>query len=123
VGVTKDGPPLVIDHMITYQLIAMDGFWAAAPPGVLDDLLPLARECSAKALKIAMGEGCTGCSSLKTAVQPIHTALWGRVAKAVELGVGADGLVDFIAAKRGYRPRPVEVYYKDEAGFQHRLTL
>lgn len=122
-GVTKDGPKLVIDHLITHQLIGMDGFWAAAPPGMIDDLIPLAQECSTKALAIAMGQTCAGCTSLKTAIQPIHTALWERVAKAQKLGVEVGGLTDFIAAKRGYRPRPVEVYYKDDAGFQHKLTL
>lgn len=120
---TKDGPKLVIDHLITHQLIAMDGFWAAAPPGMIDDLLPLAKECGEKALKIAMGQTCAGCNSLKGAIQPIHNALWARVAKGQELGIEPGDILTFIAAKRGYRPRPVEVYYKDEAGFQHRLTL
>ena len=120
---TKDGPPLVLDCLLTRQLIAMNDFWEAAPPGLLEDLKPMAVEAADTALKIAMGQKCAGCTSLRAALTPVHNALWGRVARAREHGIDLGGVVDFVSAKRGYRPRPLTVYYKDDAGFQHQLTL
>ena len=114
----KTGPRLVVDHMITYQLLGMQDFWDLMP-GVFDDLWPLFGECRDKATKVAMGQGCGGCTSVKSAMTPAHNALWSRVALLPD----PSPVVDFIAAKRGYRPSPVEVYYRDEAGATHALRL
>ena len=114
----KTGPKLVVDHMITYQLLGMPEFWDVLP-GLLDDLRGLGTEAHGKALQIAMGKSCGGCTSIKSAIQPAHNAVWARIAAVVN----QDPFVDLITAKRGYRPSPIEVYYRDEGGATHALRL
>ncbi len=120
----KTGPKLVVDYMITYQLLGMDEFWEALPPLLAADLREAGREAHAKALKIATGGACAGCSSIKSAVWGVHCKLWHRLdlLSGVEPQAVAP-LVAAIAAKRGYRPSVIEVYYKDEAGHSRKLAL
>jgi len=115
----KPGPKLVIDHMITYQLLGMDEFWAALPRE-LADIREAGREAHAKALQIAMGKTCAGCTSIKSAVGPVHNLIWSRL---VASAAPTHEIVDLISAKRGYRPRPISIYFKDETGKVHLLTL
>lgn len=122
-GVTKDGPKLVVDCLITHQLILMPAFWDAVPPGVRE-MKGRADGAAAVASDIAMGKACAGCTSLRQALSPIHSEIWQHVDLLHEAAPDAvQELVDLIARKRGYRPRPIEVYYKDSAGETHRLTL
>lgn len=114
----KTGPKLVVDHMITYQLLGMPEFWDVMP-GLLDDLRTTGEEACRKALHIAMGQTCGGCSTIRQAVLPAHNLVWARIAECPD----ASPFVSLITAKRGYRPSPVEVYYKDEAGATHALRL
>lgn len=115
----KTGPKLVIDHMITYQLIGMDEFWAALPPE-LSGLRDAGREAHRKAVLAATGQACAGCSSIKSAVGPIHDAVWRGL---VDAAAPMHGIVDLVTAKRGYRPGPIEVYYKSAEGYPARLRF
>lgn len=111
-GVTKTGPPMVVDYLITRQLAGMPEFWAAVPAAV-------AEEFRTRAVEAAAGRGCGGCTSLRAAMTPVHNALWDRLAAEPDLeAVGA-----VVAAKRGYRPRPVAVYYVDGSGETRVLTI
>jgi hypothetical protein len=123
VGVTRDGPKFVIDALITHQLLLMPEFWAAAPPGVQE--MKADADAAAKlASDVAAGKACAGCTSVRAALTPIHSRIWGHLDLLHEVSPEAvQPVVDVIAAKRGYRPRPVEVYYKDVAGQTHRLTI
>lgn len=122
-GVTKDGPRLVVDTLITHQLILMPEFWAAAPPGV-GEMKGRADGAAKVAHEIAMGRTCAGCTSLRQALTPIHCEIWQHLDLLHAVSPEAvQPVVDVIAAKRGYRPRPIEVYYKDAAERTHRLAL
>lgn len=119
----KTGPKLVVDYNLTYQLACMDDFWAAGTDELRDTLLQDAKDAVAKASAAASGQPCVGCTTLKAAVLPLHNKLWAWVASAIDVGVSVDWLIDFITAKRGYRPSPIEVYYKSSNGFQRTIVL
>lgn len=119
----KTGPKLVIDHLLTYQLLGMDDFWATLPPP-FEDVRTAGKTAYDRAVQIAMGKTCAGCTSLKSAIAPAHDLLWCRVnTLRTVLPEFLPRLIAFIAAKRGYRPRQIEVYYRDEAGTATRLTF
>ena len=122
-GVAKTGPKLVVDHNITYQLISMDAFWEAGTQELKDELWADARDAIAKASDAVAGRQCTGCTTLKAAITPVHDKLWGWIDRAIQLGVPVTWLTEFVAAKRGYRPARIEVYYKDINGFRRTLVL
>jgi hypothetical protein len=119
----KSGPKLVVDYNVTYQLVCMDDFWHAGTQELKDELFADAKDGVQKAQAAAAGQSCTGCTTLKAAITPLHNKLWTWIAKAVEVGVSVDWLVDFITSKRGYRPSPIEVYYRCSTGFQRTLVL
>lgn len=122
-GVDTKGPKLVVDYNVTYQLACMDDFWAACPAELRDTLLDDAKVAVANAAAAAAGRPCVGCTTLKAAILPLHNKLWAWVGKAIEVNLSTDWLVAFVAGKRGYRPTPIEVYYKSANGFQRTLVL
>lgn len=122
----KEGPQFVIDVMVTYQLIGNPEFWEAAPPGLLDDIRDSAREAYEKALAIARGDSCPGCNSIRAALTDTHNEIGRRLAGVQAVAAewrGFDPLVDFITRKRGYRPRPIIMFYKDTNGVTAKLEL
>ena len=118
----KDGPKLVIDHMIMYQLLSEDAFWDTVPAGM--DRREEGKAAAQKALAIAMGRTCAGCTSIKSAVAPLHNWLWRGVAAAQANAPDTlEPLCGFLSLKRGYRPRPIVVYYVDGAGRTQELKF
>lgn len=119
----KPGPPFVVDYMITFQLLQLEELWDALP-ALAAELRPAAEEAKAKALRHAMGETCGGCGSIRDIVTPVHNRLWGHVAllRAAE-PTAAEPVAALVAAKRGYRPTPIRVYYRGDDGQTHVLDL
>lgn len=115
---TKPGPTLVVDALVTLQLVRMPEFWAAAPAGLFDDLRIDAEAAGDKAVRVASGQECAGCTSVRAAIGPTHDALWARIAAG-----DAGWAFEFLAAKRGYRPAAVEVYYRGEGGASRKFTF
>lgn len=120
----KKGPKLVIDHLLTMQLLDMDGFWNLFP-GLFDDLRDMASAATAKGVQIAMGVACAGCTSIRSVIAPVHDAVWERLDSmlAVDGQDKAAPLVAFVSGKRGYRPTTIEVYYADSKGATKRIVL
>lgn len=111
----SDGPRLVVDPALTYRYVVRGGLWEALPPGLADDLIDWAGVAAAAVLQAAMGRP-RAVTPPSAAMAEFHDVFWDRLARAYQAGVGLDGLVAFVAADRGYRPRPVEVYYKSGDG-------
>ena len=120
----KDGPTLVIDQMILFQLLGDELFYRALPPG-FDDLADQGRSAYKQAVAQAMDQaGCNGCTGLKRIVTPVQVALGRRLAAVQSAQPEAlVPLVRLITEKRGYRPRPVLMFYQDEAGKTRKLEL
>jgi hypothetical protein len=119
----KDGPRLVIDHMIMYQLLNSEAFWDMVPMTVAAELREEGTEVGRKALDIAMGRKCAGCTSIRSVVAPLHNRLWRMIAAVQPVPGSCDPLAGFIALKRGYRPRPIVVYYVGDDGGTAELNL
>ena len=113
VAANRVGPKLVIDQFILYQLVSFPAFAEALPPGC-DDLAPEADKVRKECLAIAMGETCLGCKTIKAAIQPFQDALGKRLAVVHQTTPYLlDPLIELIRRKRGYRPTPIVMYYKD----------
>lgn len=113
----KTGPRLLVDYLITHQLVGMAGFWAAVPADVEAELRVQAEAACQVATDAAMGKACAGCGTIRTVMTPIHNALWTRLGELhAALPEALAPVVAFLASKRGYRPTPIDVYYKDVAG-------
>lgn len=120
----KDGRELVIDQLILFQLFGDETFYGTLPPG-FDDLADKGREAYKQAVALALGQAnCTGCSTLKGVITPVQNELGRRMAavQAVQ-PMAFTSLAQLIAQKRGYRPRPVTFYFKDETGRTQRLSF
>lgn len=119
----KDGPALVLEVSVLFQLLRADGFWAALPAGS-DDLREIGQLAADKAVGVAMGFECTSCSSLAAALAPIRDALGRRLASVQATQPALlDPVILWIAKKRGYRPRPIRLIYRDEVGSARTLNL
>ncbi len=114
--VVKTGPKLHVTHDITIQLMDMEEFWALLPAtcvGIKAERTELRTKT------------CSGCTSRHT-VSGLHNKIWNRVCISIAAQQEPDTLTklaDLITAKRGYRPVPIEVYYKDETGHLIKLSF
>lgn len=122
----NNNPAMLVDYLVTYQLVVDPAFWAVFQPGIVDDLIPDVPGIVKDALEAAMGKTCAGCNSLRGVIVPFHNRLWSAVARVLETDYFDKliaGLADYITTKRGYRPSSVVVYYTDASGAAKRLRL
>lgn len=115
----QDGPGLIIDHMVMYQIISDDKFWSEVPA------FAFMKNSSKHAVQQIVSQivdskgvsDCAGCSSLRPLTVPILIVFGQHIAQLKQDSPEAlNDLVDYIASRRGYRPVPIAVYYKDEGG-------
>lgn len=112
----KTGPKFQITHDTMWQLIVMSEFWALLPAtcvGIKDEWLE------------TQTKKCSGCTSQRS-IAGFHSKIWNRIAVSIAMEQEPDTLTklaDLITAKRGYRPTPIEVYYKDETGHLIKLSF
>lgn len=117
-----DGPKLVIDYLLSYQLFQLPEFWAGVPSDVVDAALRAEVDAAlGKALQAAMGSSCSGCTALHIVMRVVHTKVWKAIASAGP--TVTDAVVAVVVSKRGYRPKPIVVYYKGDSGKAERLLL
>ncbi len=110
---------LVIDFGVFQQLVTDPAFFAALPPG-LEGLSAPAGEAVAVAQAIAQGKPpgeCSGCGSVREALQPIMN----RYAQALyatreDDPAALDDLHAYIEKRRGVKTDQFSWYYKDERG-------
>ena len=117
---SRIGRKLTIDHNILYQLLLDELIWEMVPElGYLKDELDNAHHYALEKLlrPQEVSPGCTGCTSLKASMRPAMQALGAFVADAQENDPERlDNLVNFISRKKGERPSPIVLRYKDAAG-------
>jgi len=106
VGVVKDGPPMALDHNLLYQMVTDPAFFRRVP--VLFFMKEQAEACAAA---FAAGE-CGGCGATGAMGPAMATFVRTLISTQRDAPEMLDPLVAYIAERRGYRPRPVRVYYR-----------
>jgi len=113
----KDGVKFAVDNMVLFQMLG-DSFFYQALPAYCGDLQQAGKAAYDRVVRAALKNeddpACFGCSSLNKVIDPWRDTLGQRLAKA-DAG-DLEALAAYIGGKRGYRPRPIVMYYKDERG-------
>ena len=121
----KTGPKLILEHTHLYQIIADKDFWGACPEWV--DLEKEGKKVHQEIVNRMLGIGdaaCTGCSTLQLAIRPFQHKFSSYAVKLYEEDISQlDSFVTYLTRKRGYRPKPIVVYYKDTDGRNRTLEL
>jgi hypothetical protein len=114
---------LTLEPTIFYQLLADDEFYTVVPPS-LATLEEQARKARQDALNVALGKACAGCSSVRDVLMPIMDE-YGRQLSVIHQAdpEALNPLVDYISRKRGFRPTPIVLYYREVNGKTTRLIL
>lgn len=122
----QDGPKLVVDHMVMYQIISDDRFWSLVPA------FAFMKTSSQHAVKQIVDQivdsrgvtDCAGCSSIRPLMVPVVVVFGQHVAQLHQDSPEAlNDLVSYISTRRKYRPRPIIVYYKDVSGKSAKVEL
>ena len=115
---SRVGKPFVLTYLNTHQLIAMPDFWEASPPVFRD---AFKTECTAAIAKVSPTGCCT--ETLGAVIRPVHDKIWDWIAQSKDRGASIDWAIDFITLKRGYRPQPIEVYYRTVQGTPQKFVI
>jgi hypothetical protein len=116
----KDGPPFVIDHMVVYQMFSDPEFFVQVPAFFF--LKEQAQACVAQIVNTVVDapkkdSNCLGCGNVRTIIAPAMTAFVSQICKLAASGEGGIAaltpLVNYVSRRRGFRPRPLSVYYKE----------
>lgn len=120
----KEGPALLIDTAVLFQLSGQSTFLDSLPPG-MEDLRQTAAAARKEALDIALGSAaCSGCSTMTKAMAEFRDGLGRRLAEVqAENAAALDPAAAWISARRGYRPRPITLRYRDEIGSTRLLNF
>ena len=114
------GRKLVIDHNILYQLLLDELIWELVPEiGYLKEELENSHHFALERLlkPREVSSGCSGCTSLKTSMRPAMQAIGCFVADAQKNEPERlHNLITFITQKKGERPSPIVIRYKDADG-------
>lgn len=114
---------LTLEPTIFYQLLADDEFYTVVPPSVAP-LEEQAKKARQDALNIALGKACAGCSTIRDVLMPVMDEYGRQFAVIHQTDPAAlDPLVNYIARKRGFRPTPIVLYYREVNGKTTRLIL
>ena len=117
---SRIGRKLVIDHNILYQLLLDDLIWELVPE--LDYLKEDLENSHHFALERLLrprevSPGCHGCTSLKTSMRPALQAVGSFVANAQKDDPDKlNNFIEFISKKKGERPSPIVIHYKNDDG-------
>jgi hypothetical protein len=121
----KDGPPLVLDAIALFQLAADPAFFSTLPAGFSD----WEQSCRDAYMAVvnqtvrAPASACYRCGSVSHTMSPVLSELGRRLASFQASGGNLEPLANLVAAKRGYRPRPLVLYYRSEDGKILSLSL
>ena len=113
----KNGAKLILEHMILYQILSDRKFWELCPEWVewKDEGQAVHQKVVDEVLHPSAG--CKACGTVKSVMKQFLMKFTRQVADwhttdAAKL----DSLVAYISKKRGYRPVPIVVNYKDAQG-------
>lgn len=120
-GAMKTGPTLAIDHNVLFQLLQDPAFYRRVPVFhfMKDQALAVVERIVARAgLPPEQREGdCAACGSLRQEIAPLQQVFVAELRKlAADAPEALASLVDYVAARRGYRPVPVVVYFREADG-------
>lgn len=113
----RDGPPLIVEQNILYQLLAERGFWDRCPE--LSELRAEGEQTHAEVVRKVLHAqpGCLGCSTLQAVMSPFLNRFARHLAaKQQEDPQQLRSFIDYVSSRRGFRPRPIIVYHKDQQG-------
>jgi hypothetical protein len=111
---------LILEHNIFYQILSDPLFWECVPE--FAELKDEGDAAHFHALERLMNPkevlpGCVGCTSLRTAMQPVLDMVTSNIAKWVkEDSSKLHNLVEYITKRRGFRPEPIVVYHRGDDG-------
>lgn len=108
-----------VDNLVLFQMASDEKFYLALPVGFEDWAVQCQaayKEVVAWTLKTKT-KGCLGCGSVTKIMTPLMNALGRRLALAKQHNSGdVEPLAQYIAVRRGFRPRPIMLYYRAENG-------
>jgi hypothetical protein len=120
VGELRPGPTLALDHNLLYQVLADPAFYAAVPAFFFmrDQGLAACAQIAGRLADPARRPGdCATCGNLKELIRPLQRTFVAHLRKLhAEAPAACAPLVAYLAARRGYRPTPVVVYYRGDDG-------
>ena len=122
-GTLTDGPQLVFNHIIFHGMIGDPKFYAKVPAFFFMKEQGLAIYEKMLEAMLTPGVGCLGCSNVKKTLQPLMSMFAKHAFELAQDSPEAlEPLVEYIAEKKGYRPKPIILYYRYE-GIVHKLEL
>ncbi len=114
----KDGPPYAIDSMSLYQLVADPDFFNRVP--ALFFMRDQAQAVVARIVDGLLGKrksNCAGCGDVRKQMEPVASTFVTVIRQLADSAPQLlEPLADYVAERRGYRPRPIIVYYKKAGG-------
>jgi len=124
---TRVGTKLVLEHNILYQLLSDPLFWESVPEFLeLKDVGDRAHYIAIERFTVPkeISPGCVGCAGLKATMRPVLEEMSKLVFEWSENSrEKLDNLIAYITKRRGYRPSPIVMYHKDEAGHIHAVEF
>lgn len=113
--VMRDGPKMAIDHNLFFQMIRDPKFFTAVP--VFYFMKDQAAAVVATIDKAVADKNCVSCVNMKDRLMPLMSG-FVRMCKALKHDNPAEleRLVTYIAGRRGFRPRPLVVYTREQGG-------
>lgn len=115
----KDGPPLALDHLILYQMLGDPSFYSRVPVFYFlkEQGLAVTDGIRQRLLDNNPSTGCPGCANVRGLMAPLVDTFVTHLKKlAVDAPAALEAMAVYVAERRGFRPRPILVYYRDKDG-------
>lgn len=121
--VMTDGPQLVFNHVIFHGMIGDPKFYDRVPAFFFMKEQGLAIYEKILEALLSKTSSCRGCSNVKEAIRPLLNMFAEHAFKLAQDSPEAlEPLVEYIAEKKGYRPREIILFYRYQ-GVTHKLVL
>lgn len=106
---------MALDHNLLYQLFSDPEFFREVPAFhfMKDHALAVVARFAKGATDKRPGD-CATCGSLRQHVAPLRLMFVAEARKlAADVPRAMEPLAEFVARRRGYRPRPLLIYFRD----------